>query len=220
MNTLTTLDCVQWWEEWHLNLSSLNCNTSFNEKSTVVKVLKDRWTAYSCNSYFASHAECAIWAVTWQNKQDGCALSEDSDQTGHPLSLIRVFAVHTKKAWVLSYPLSTQQRLWSDWADAQADLSLHWAHSNFVGFVMSWLIYQILFIYLFCNSVNKHGCMHYCHHSSEPTNNVILLLSSQWMASADQTAWICRLICTFLVRIWHQQVVKWYSSCFEWYLSS
>ena len=32
---------------------------------------------------------------------------------------------------------------WSDWADAQADLSLHWAHSHFVGFVMSWLIYCV-----------------------------------------------------------------------------
>ena len=28
------------------------------------------------------------------------------------------------------------------WADAQADLSLRWAHSHFVGFVMSWLIFQ------------------------------------------------------------------------------
>ena len=27
-------------------------------------------------------------------------------------------------------------RLWSDWADARADLTLHWAHSHFVGFVM------------------------------------------------------------------------------------
>ena len=26
---------------------------------------------------------------------------------------------------------------WSDWADAQADLSLRWAHTHFVGFVMS-----------------------------------------------------------------------------------
>ena len=43
------------------------------------------------------------------------AHSKDSDQTGHPL--------------------------WSDWADAQADLSLRWAHSHFVGFVMSRLIY-------------------------------------------------------------------------------
>ena len=58
-----------------------------------------------------------------------CAPSEDPDQPGHPPSLIRVFAVRMKKAWVLSYPLSTQQRLWSDWADAQTDLSLHCAQS-------------------------------------------------------------------------------------------
>ena len=36
------------------------------------------------------------------------ALSEDSEQPGHPPSLITVFAVHMKKAWVLSYPLSAQ----------------------------------------------------------------------------------------------------------------
>ena len=35
-----------------------------------------------------------------------CAPSEDSDQPGHPPSLIRVFAVRMKKAWILSYPLS------------------------------------------------------------------------------------------------------------------
>ena len=39
------------------------------------------------------------------------APSEDSDQPGHPPSLIRVFAVRMKKAWVLSYPLSAQRRL-------------------------------------------------------------------------------------------------------------
>ena len=70
-----------------------------------------------------------------------CAPSKDSDQPGHPPSLIRVFAVRMMKAWVLSYPLSVQQRL-SDWADAQADLSLRWAHSHFVGFVMRWLIWS------------------------------------------------------------------------------
>ena len=71
------------------------------------------------------------------------------------LSICRVwsvFADRMKKAWVLSYPLNTkrrlggcpgwsaQRRLWSYWADAQADLSLRWAHSHFVGFVMRWLI--------------------------------------------------------------------------------
>ena len=69
------------------------------------------------------------------------APSEDSDQPGHPPSLIRVFAVRMKKPWVFGYPLSAQQRLWSDWADAQADLSLRWAYSHFVRFVMRWLIF-------------------------------------------------------------------------------
>ena len=35
---------------------------------------------------------------------------------------------------------------WSDWADAQADLSLRWAHSHFVGFVMSWLICNMKYL--------------------------------------------------------------------------
>ena len=79
------------------------------------------------------------WATSWQNQQNDCAPSEDLDQPGHPPCLIRAFAVRMKKGWVLSYPLSAQRRLWSDWADAQADLSLRWAHSHIVGFVMRWL---------------------------------------------------------------------------------
>ena len=69
-----------------------------------------------------------------------CAPSEDSGQPGHPPSLIRVLAVRMKKAWVLSYPLSAhyplsvQRRLWSDWADAHADLSFHWVHRSFCWF--------------------------------------------------------------------------------------
>ena len=58
-----------------------------------------------------------------------CAPSEGSDQPGHPPSLIRVIAVRMKEAWALSYPLSAQRRLWSDWAEAQADLSLRFTHS-------------------------------------------------------------------------------------------
>ena len=60
-----------------------------------------------------------------------CALSEDSP------SLIRVFAVRMKIHCVLSCQLSAQQRLWSD-------LSLRWAHSPFIGFVMSRLIYTCI----------------------------------------------------------------------------
>ena len=38
------------------------------------------------------------WATTWQNQQNEWAPSEDSDQPGHPPSLIRVFIVRRKKA--------------------------------------------------------------------------------------------------------------------------
>ena len=55
------------------------------------------------------------WAATWQNQQNECAPSEDSDQSEHPPSLIRVLAVHMKKAWVLSYPLIAQRRLRLIW---------------------------------------------------------------------------------------------------------
>ena len=101
-----------------------------------------------------------IWAATWQNQQNECAPSEDSDQPGHPTSLIRVFAVRMKKPWIISYPMSTERRFWSDWADAQADLSLRWAHTHFVGFVLSWLIYFAYnyvekSLYMFKYKVNK-----------------------------------------------------------------
>ena len=54
----------------------------------------------------------------------------------------RLRSAWAKKAWVFSYPLSTQRRLWSDWASTQSDqsslsawrklgsLATHWAHSE------------------------------------------------------------------------------------------
>ena len=49
-----------------------------------------------------------------------------------------------KKASVFnSNLLSAERRLWSDWADAQADLSLRWAHSHFVGSVMRRLNFEL-----------------------------------------------------------------------------
>ena len=81
-----------------------------------------------------------IWAATRQNQQSDCAPSEDSDQPGHPPSLTRVFAVRMKKAWVFSYSLSSQRRLWSEWADAQADLSLRpgWSESSLGARSLCW----------------------------------------------------------------------------------
>ena len=82
-----------------------------------------------------SRFELLKWAASWQNQQCGCAPSEDSDQPGHLPSLIRVFAVRSMGSYGSKLSSCRQRRLWSDWADAQADLSLRWAHTHFVGFV-------------------------------------------------------------------------------------
>ena len=61
-------------------------------------------------------SDLAVWtlmiimgAALWQNQHSECVPSEDSDQPGHPPSLIRVFAVRIKKAGVFSYPLSASE---------------------------------------------------------------------------------------------------------------
>ena len=72
-----------------------------------------------------------------------------------------------KKALVLSYPLNAQRRLLSDWADVSLIclVSVRWAHTHFVGFVMSQLIRFIntdMNINLKDNSFrfpNINGCM-------------------------------------------------------------
>ena len=49
-------------------------------------------------------------------------------------TLIRLGGCRMKRAWILSYPLSAQRLLWSDWADAAwrelGFLATHWAHSE------------------------------------------------------------------------------------------
>ena len=78
--------------------------------------------------------DVTIWAAAWQNQQNDCAPSEDSDQYGHPPSLIRVFAVRSMGSSGPKLSSCGQWRLWSEWADAQADLSLRWAHMPFCSF--------------------------------------------------------------------------------------
>ena len=71
--------------------------------------------------------------TTWRNQQNECAPSEDSDQSGHSPRLIRVFTVRSMGSLGPKRSSCGQRRPWSDWADVQAELSLRWAHSHFVG---------------------------------------------------------------------------------------
>ena len=123
-----------------------------------------------------------------------CEPSEDSDQPGHYPNLIRIFAVRMKKTRVLSYQFVAQRRLWSDWADAQADLS-SWAQRHFVGFVMRWLIFALSIMFenlghiaLFDPICVKQVLSTLCDYwalpdymLSVPTNHWDSLSSAKWM---------------------------------------
>ena len=123
-----------------------SCRTPYNFSSSwlVASFLKGSLTSNSF-IFLASSRTCLdnllYLKSTYKLPHDKtnkmtCAPSKDSDKPGHPPSLIRVFAVRMKKGWVLIYPLSAQRRLWSDWVDAQADLSLNWA--PVISLVLSW----------------------------------------------------------------------------------
>ena len=94
--------------------------------------------------FFFGIAFTALWDASWQNQQNDCAPSKASGKPGHPPSLIRVFTVHMKKAWVLSYPLSTSED--SDQTEWMPRLIWVFAGctDRFVGFVMRWLISRFL----------------------------------------------------------------------------
>ena len=62
-----------------------------------------------------------------------CTPSEDSDQPGHPRSLIRVFASCMKVVWAFSYLQEAQHRLQSNCEDVKANLSIRWVHIRSVG---------------------------------------------------------------------------------------
>ena len=79
-----------------------------SEQTALIIPLMPCWRVYT----WKLDNKIEKWAASWQNQQNYCVPSEDSDQPWHPPSLIRVFAVRMKKAWVLSYPLSAQRRLW------------------------------------------------------------------------------------------------------------
>ena len=85
-----------------------------------------------------------FWAATWQNQQNECAPSEDSDQPGHPPSLIRVFAVRSMGSYKdLGFLHADSEE--SDQPEHPPRLIWVFARctTHFVGFVMSRLSWAI-----------------------------------------------------------------------------
>ena len=123
---------VEWDKlHWKLSFGEVNCRFYGCFTAPLTGCCKTKFLAINPKIYlpkdYMSH--CKTKPTKWlcaQRRLRSAWASILSDQ-----SLL--------SAWRKLGSLATQwvhSEDWSDWADAQADLSLHWAHSHFVGFVM------------------------------------------------------------------------------------
>ena len=87
-----------------------------------------------------------------------CVPSKDSDQPGHPPSLISLHSVHEETLGPY-YPLSAQQRHWSDWLDAGCA-------GRIGGFLMTWLNYK------WCWSIKES----WCHMTNQTTFTCFVIM--------------------------------------------
>ena len=122
MRSRTT--CLRnWWK-------SLARRTNPKKMETKQTTTKFMAMAEICRSYLiAIESLQTIWARHDKTNKMASAQSDESSLSAW------------RKLGSLATHWAYSEDSWSDWADAQTDLSLRWAHTHFVGFVMLWLIY-------------------------------------------------------------------------------
>ena len=119
-----------------------------------------------------------------------------STQSDQIHSVWSVFTVSMRKHCVLDYPKSTQRRLWSDWVDAQADLSLRWAHMSFCWFCRAaaqlstrrkWLQYPLATEWsCFCGDHYNSD-----HAKSINTSETVVFFLYKSRLMTKPTKWLC-----------------------------
>ena len=100
---------------------------SFLPNTGTLTGIDSRWDSVKPTKMLTSHV------MTKPSKWHVCAVKT---QISLGIHLVWADSVASGGPNLSSYG---KQRLWSDWGDAQADLSLCWTHSQFVDFVMRWL---------------------------------------------------------------------------------
>ena len=140
-----------------------------------------------------------------------CAPSKNSDQPGQPPSLIRVLAVHMKKAWVLSYPLSVQRGRLRRLIWVFTGHTFCWfchAQAQSVTAVSLKLLSHVTGLWYFSSSVNS--CSLNAH--AQPSSRAICLIFGRTLRllpyfvcanseGSGKTAWMHRLACAFAGRL-------------------
>ena len=93
-----------------------------------------------------------------------CAPSEDSDQTAHSRSLIRIFTGRILDRQGCKVSSCGQRRLWSDCKDAQAELSLRWTHNVRKGsyLILRFICVKSVYMFFAFDSFQKKRVYSYC----------------------------------------------------------
>ena len=140
------------WKYWGLQVRTIwlhviyfmRCRISQYLNLSCVSFLSDKKMATKFSSQCNIITELPnvmhniIWAMTWQNQQNEYVPSEDSDQPGHPPSLIRVSLCSQWVAKDQSF-LHADSKYSDQTGRMPGLICLRWAHSSFVGFVIYWL---------------------------------------------------------------------------------
>ena len=125
--------CKKWfcWTIWVLNMQTVK--NAFHENKQV-------WLNGT------NFLDTVFMQLSFEPRHDKSnKMSVRPAKTQISLGICPVWSESSLCAWRQLGSLATHSAHsedWSDWADAQADLSLRWAHTYFVGFVMSRLIFQ------------------------------------------------------------------------------
>ena len=121
----------------------------------------------------------ATWLALYRNKlvscmryKLACAYKADSNL----LHIHTVWSVCLRNPWALSYPYSTYQTLWSDYADGQADLSLQWVYMPTCTFC--WGPAQVLL-------TSRANCCNLAQSSSRSRQNNNLKWPIHWISTPE-----------------------------------
>ena len=169
-----------------------------------------------CCGLFSFHNRAVCLTCRWWSKQVEMQHNKTNKMTcaqrrhinlGIP-PVWSVFSVRIKKHWVLCYQLSAKQRLRSDWADAQADLSLCWVHRSFRWFFHATA--QFAFLEREPN-IWTSRCFKICELQLDKSNKMMCAkrnLRSAW-ASAQSDQFLCAQWVAKNPRFFHADSEDW-----------
>ena len=115
----------------------------------------------------------AIWTATRQKQwYDPCV----------HWRLRSAWASPPREPWILSYPLSAQQRLWSGWVDAQLIWVFAGCTSNFVGLVTVWLLFSF--------NTHKISFLRFQRHVQlfRMNREEVMIMKKQWQWRGEHNA--------------------------------